>query len=324
MGDMKIDLAALPLAADTLRTWALDEKLKQDVMTNPALATAAGRIARRYMAGATASDALSLIAPNAARGHLTSIECAGESVRSEEVATSESNIFLSLISDMKARGEHATVSFDLSHVGSLVSPELGLANALSLATAAREAGTHLMISAEGSERTDLVLDLYDKISDAHPETGITIQARLHRSAVDLRRVMQRPGPIRLVKGAFLENSTTAFPRDSAELTDAYLTFGEQLVRSGHRVNLATHDADMVSSLKDRLGEDLFGSHVEFEMLQGLGTALLDSLATEGYATREYVLFGPEWWLYVLNRMAEHPERVIHALADLNQTDDAAE
>ncbi|WP_449374760.1 proline dehydrogenase family protein [Arthrobacter psychrolactophilus] len=153
---------------------------------------------------------------------------------------------------------------------------------------------------------------------------MTIQARLHRSVDDLSRVMQRPGPIRLVKGAFLENSTTAFPRDSAELTDAYLTFAEQLVRSGHRVNLATHDADLMSSLKDRLGQDLKGAHVEFEMLQGLGTALLDSLAIEGYTTREYVLFGPEWWLYVLNRMAEHPERVITALADLNATVDATE
>ncbi|WP_449374405.1 hypothetical protein [Arthrobacter psychrolactophilus] len=125
-------------------------------MANPVLAAAAGRVARRYMAGTKASDALSLIAANTARGHLTSIECAGESVRSEEVANSESKIFLSLISDMKARGEHATVSFDLSHVGSVVSPELGLDNALSMATAAREAGTHLMISAEGSARTDLV------------------------------------------------------------------------------------------------------------------------------------------------------------------------
>ena len=150
-----------------------------------------------------------------------------------------------------------------------------------------------MISAEGSERTDLVLDLYEKISDTYPETGITIQARLHRSPADLTRVMQRPGPVRLVKGAFLENSTTALPRDSAELTDSYLALAEKLVRSGQRVNLATHDADMVGLLKSRFGGELRGAHVEFEMLQGLGTALLNSLAEEAYATREYVLFGPE-------------------------------
>jgi proline dehydrogenase len=43
----------------------------------------------------------------------------------------------------------------------------------------------------------------------------------------------------------------------------------------------------------------------------------DGLRREGFATREYIVYGPEWWLYVLNRMAEHPERVIAALADLD-------
>ncbi|ALV47756.1 proline dehydrogenase [Arthrobacter alpinus] len=311
----------LPLAADTLRTWALDESLKANVMANPVLASAAGRIARRFMAGETTTDALTLIAKNAHRGHLTSIECAGESVRSEEIANKETGIFTTLIAEMKTRDELATVSFDLSHIGSVVSPVLGLTNALAIAEAARDAGTYIMISAESSERTDLVLDLYEKVSDAFEETGITIQARLHRSPADLQRVMQRPGPIRLVKGAFLENSTVAHPRESNELTDAYLAMAQTLVTDGHRVNLATHDSSMVESLKSRLGQKLKGAHVEFEMLQGLGTELLDSLSNEGYATREYVLFGSEWWLYVLNRMAEHPERVITALADLNQAAD---
>jgi proline dehydrogenase len=56
--------------------------------------------------------------------------------------------------------------------------------------------------------------------------------------------------------------------------------------------------------------------VEFEMLQGLGTALLDDLRRRGFTTREYLVYGPEWWLYVLNRIAEHPERVIEAIADI--------
>ncbi|WP_038465846.1 proline dehydrogenase family protein [Arthrobacter sp. PAMC 25486] len=308
---------AAPLAADTLRAWALDEDLKRHVMADPVLAQAAGRIARRYTAGETAEEALALIAANAGRGHLTSIECAGESVRSADVANSEARIFLSLAGELKRRGEQSTVSFDLSHVGSVVSPELGLANALAIAGAAREAGSYIMISAEGSERTDLVLDLYEQISEAFPESGITVQARLHRSAQDLERVMLRPGPVRLVKGAFLESSTTAHARDSKELSENYQSMAERLVQSGHRVNLATHDAGLLASLKSRLGEELHGGLVEFEMLQGLGTELLDSLHAEGYTTREYVVFGPEWWLYVLNRIAEHPERAITALADLN-------
>ncbi len=36
---------------------------------------------------------------------------------------------------------------------------------------------------------------------------------------------------------------------------------------------------------------------------------------EGFTTREYVIFGTQWWLYVLNRIAEEPERVYTALID---------
>jgi proline dehydrogenase len=128
--------------------------------------------------------------------------------------------------------------------------------------------------------------------------------------------MKYPGPIRVVKGAFLEPESIAHVRDSAPMTQAYLTMARTLVQDGHRVNLATHDAALVQRLRDDLGEELRGEHVEFEMLQGLGPELLDSLHAEGYATREYIVYGPEWWLYVLNRIAEHPERAILALSDL--------
>ena len=54
------------------------------------------------------------------------------------------------------------------------------------------------------------------------------------------------------------------------------------------------------------------------MLMGLGTDLLDRLAANGVATREYCIFGSEWWLYVLNRIAEDPTRVFQAIVDLGR------
>lgn len=313
---MDIDAHTLAEAANTLRRWALDEELKAKVLANPEQAVLAGTVARRYIAGETIDDALALLRANTERGHRGSIECVGESVREADVAVHETQEFIALAQGIGESGEPATVSFDLSHVGLLVAPELGLANAASIAEAARAAGSSLMISAEGSPRTDLVLDIYEKLSADFPETGITLQARLHRTPQDLARVMQRPGPIRVVKGAFLESETVAHTRDSAAMTQAYVDMARTLVRGGHRVNLATHDSVMVEGLKAELGTELKGEHVEFEMLQGLGTELLDSLQADGYATREYIVYGPEWWLYVLNRIAEHPTRIIAALADL--------
>ncbi|MFC8313608.1 hypothetical protein ACFUEJ_08290 [Gordonia sp. NPDC057258] len=48
------------------------------------------------------------------------------------------------------------------------------------------------------------------------------------------------------------------------------------------------------------------------------TDLPDRLAENGVATREYRIFDSEWWLYVLNRIAEDPTRVFHAIVDLGR------
>lgn len=56
------------------------------------------------------------------------------------------------------------------------------------------------------------------------------------------------------------------------------------------------------------------------MLLGLGTEQLDALRGAGFTTREYVIFGTQWWLYVLNRIAEEPERVYTALIDAASTE----
>ncbi|MDI6023695.1 proline dehydrogenase family protein [Leucobacter sp. UT-8R-CII-1-4] len=314
---MTIPHEELAAAADTLRSWALDERLKETVRADPALASIAERVARRYTAGSQVDDALRLLAANHAKGHQGSIECVGESVRDADVALRETETIVDLAAQLAATPGTATISFDLSHVGSVVSPELGLKHALRIAQAARDAGSYVMVSAEGSSRTDLVLELWERISSDFPETGITLQARLHRTPIDLDRVRRRPGPIRVVKGAFLESSAVAHPRNSAPMYQAYRAMVSELVRASHRVNIASHDRTLVARLQDELGDELRAEHVEFEMLQGLGTELLDSLRDEGLATREYIVFGPEWWLYVLNRIAEHPERAITALADLN-------
>ncbi len=306
----------LSRAADTLRAWALDEDLKARVLAHPEAAAVARRVAVRYIAGDDAASALRLLAANTDRAHLGSIELVGESVRDARIADEQTAEFVDLARRIGAAEQTATISLDLSHIGSVVSPELGLRNGLTLAQSARDAGTSIMISAEGSDRTDLVLSIFEQIADRFPETGITLQARLHRTPADLERVLTRPGPVRVVKGAFLESTEVAYLRDAAPMTAAYIAMVTRLVRAGHRVNIATHDPHLVAALEAALGDELRQPHVEFEMLQGLGTALLDDLRRRGFATREYLVYGPEWWLYVLNRIAEHPERVIEAIADI--------
>jgi proline dehydrogenase len=57
------------------------------------------------------------------------------------------------------------------------------------------------------------------------------------------------------------------------------------------------------------------STLEFEVLLGLGDNLISKLRDRGYRTRQYIVYGEEWFLYVCNRIAEEPERIYQAVTD---------
>lgn len=209
-----------------------------------------------------------------------------------------------------------SISLDLSHVGLAIDAELVLANASHIAQATAETGREMVISAEGSDRTDAVLALHRALCERFDHVGITVQARLHRTAEDLPDLLALPGRIRLVKGAFLEPETLAHPREAPALTAAYLTYARQLADSGHLCSFATHDWELIHRIDHHLGDP--GQKTvpwEFETLLGLGPDRLDAMAGRGHPTREYVVFGTEWWLYVCNRLAEDPQRLLQALVD---------
>jgi len=307
--------AAQSDAARALRRMALDEDLKARVVTDPVLAGLARRIADRYVAGENLHDALVRARAVVRRGHAVSLELVGESVRDRQEAEQATDAFVEVAQAITDCGLPSTVSLDLSHLGLLIDRGLGAANAERVARAAAAAGTTLMLSAEGSDRTELVLDTYERVFDACPVVGITLQARLHRTPDDLARVMARSGRVRLVKGAFEESEYVAVSREDDRLRSRYLALADTLITGRHNTSIATHDLDLLDELQQRHGSALREPHVEFEMLLGLGEDALDGLHAQGYRTREYVVFGQEWWLYVLNRVSEQPDRLHAAVAD---------
>ena len=94
------------------------------------------------------------------------------------------------------------VSLDLSHIGLLIDHDFCFENALSVATAVAAAGTEMIISAEGTDRTDDVLGMHGRLCERLQNVGITLQAHLYRTPRDLDAIIDRSGKIRIVKGAF--------------------------------------------------------------------------------------------------------------------------
>lgn len=247
----------------------------------------------------------------------------GESCRDAAVARHAAAVFPETADRLAGERLDCSISLDLSHLGLLVDRELCLRSAAAIAEAAAAFGSELIISMEGSDRTDAILDCHARLCERHENVGIRIQARLHRSERDLQTLLARPGRICLVKGAYHEPPEVAIPRESPALAGVFAGYADALIGSGHRCSIATHDPALqrraASALREQ-GQVAAASPelgtVEFETLQGLGDAALDALRGAGFATRVYVVFGEEWFLYVCNRIAEDSDnRIVQAVID---------
>ena len=313
--------ALVDQAAGALRALALDETAKEKFCNDPLLRPYMHKVSQRYVAGQTVDEALQRVEQIIARGHAASAEYMGESVRDEAFAMAETDVFMQLVQAIGQRNLNCSISFDLSHVGSLVDSELGYRNARRIALAAAEINREVMISMEGIDRADDIYAIYTRLhqQDDLRNVGITVPAKRHRTAQDLPALMKLPGRIRLVKGAYLEPDGVAYARNSPELAAAYRRYAQELLLSGHKCSIATHDRSIQANLVDLIVQERIDPRwFEFESLIGLGAEQLDALQARGFPTREYAVFGQEHFLYVLNRIAEEPIRVYQALLDTLQ------
>jgi proline dehydrogenase len=256
----------------------------------------AHRLARGYVAGTGPEDALACAHRLAAAGLASSIDFFGESVSDPIEADRVTGHYVALAQTLERAGENTFLSIDLSHIG-LDQPGDAVQQRLERIAAALPAGRYIQVGAEQEARADRVLAAVSAVARAGGAVSATIQANLKRSRTDARALAERGVPIRLVKGAYVEDPQVA--HSWGEPTDlAFLELAHDLHPSGADVAIATHDA----VLREALLRALPGIGVE--MLLGVRSADARVLAGRGVPVRIYVPYGDGWFRYAMRRWAE--------------------
>ncbi len=305
--------------AEALKQIALDEEIKAYVLEHPPLYHSLLQAALRFIGGETLAQCVDNAKSLNQQGCAVTIDYMGESTRDVQMAEQATQEFLSAIAAIVTHNLDSSVSLDLSHIGMAIDPDLGYKNAGILAKAAREAGLEMMISMEGTDRTSSILEIHHRLCETFDNVGITLQAYLHRTPADLESVLQRPGKIRLVKGAYAAPAHLAKAR-GAELDSSYRQLMARLLTSGHPCSIATHDPTLLDpSLEyaDKFIQEqgIEPDNIEFEMLKGVTPERLWGMKEYGYRTRVYLPYGREWHLYLCNRLAEYPQNIYQAITD---------
>lgn len=270
----------------------------------------ARRVARRFVAGETLTEALTVARTLQEQNILSTIDCLGESV--ENAADTEVVVaaYCELLDGIHAEGLAATVSLKLTHLGLDIGQELCVNNLRQILTRAKQHGIGVTIDMESSSYTDTTLRIYRTMRDEYgfDNVGTVIQSYLRRSEQDIRELAAEGAHIRLCKGAYLEPPELAFP-DKADVDTSFLCLTDIFLQAETPAYLciATHDENMISQTEQIITtQQVPRERYEFQMLYGVRTARQTELARAGYCVRVYVPYGQAWYPYFMRRLAERP------------------
>jgi proline dehydrogenase len=268
----------------------------------------ARNMARRFIAGETINDAVQATKALNAQGLLVSLDYLGESVLKAEETQPVVAAYRSLLGRIKAEGLRAGVSLKLTQLGLDVTEDLCVTNLRAILETAGE--IEVALDMESSAYVDSTLRIYRRMRDefGFKNVGTVIQAYLYRTKDDMRQLASEGATIRLVKGAYLEPESVAFPakadvdKNFDEVMRQYLPAPPPAY-----LQIATHDETLIQAGIDAANTlKLPPERYEFQMLYGIRTSRQLELVQAGYQLRIYVPFGEAWYPYFMRRLAERP------------------
>ena len=264
-------------------------------------------LTRRFIAGNTLAEALSVCEKMNAEGILTTLDHLGESVTEVAEANQSRDHCLQALQQIADRKLKSTVSIKLTQMGLDIDQGLCLANARKLVELAKQTGSRVEFDMESSAYVDRTLAIVEQLHEEFGCVRAVIQAYLFRSLADIENLNARLLPVRICKGAYAEPSSVAYA-DKTDVDENYLKLARILLDNGAYPAIATHDERMVAA-----GQGFPKDCFEYQMLYGVRRDLQRKLIRQGYRLRIYVPYGEAWYPYFMRRLAERPANVLFLL-----------
>jgi len=277
------------------------------------------RAAARFLPGENVGAAMAAARRLARDGIATLLTYLGENVRDRSESEGVTEQYLSLLDGIRAEALPAEISVKLTQLGLDVDQELCYAN---LARLLEHAGSQTVwIDMEQSSCVDRTLALYERAQKVHRQTGVCLQAYLHRTEKDLQSLVSRGASVRLVKGAYSEPREIAYAL-KREVDESYFRLAQALLgdgaqRAGVRAVMATHDRKLILRIAEWAArEGISKQRLEFAMLYGIQRAEQLRLAREGYRSDVLISYGTFWFPWYMRRLAERPANVFFVIRNL--------
>ena len=273
--------------------------------------------AARFVAGETLDECVAVLRELNATGLRANTTLLGEAVLDPDGATGVAIEYEHVLDRLAAEQLRANVALKLTHLGLSLDEDLAAGNLERVVAHAGTLGSFVRVDMEQSAYVDATLRIYEGLRAAgHANVGTVLQSYLRRSPDDLERLLPLQPNIRIVKGAYLEPASIALP-EKRDVDLAYVRLVERGLRGGAYVAVATHDERIIRHVQAFAArEGVPGERYEFQMLYGVRPALQRSLAGQGYEVLVATPYGPDWYPYLMRRLAERPANLLFFLRNL--------
>jgi proline dehydrogenase len=269
------------------------------------------RSVTRFMPGETIDAALAAARDLQAAGTPTILTHLGENVRDASEAAAVAAHYLELLDRVHAAGLDAWVSVKPTQLGLDLGMDLCRRHLVRLSTHAANTRNMLWIDMESTPYVDRTIDVYRGLRGEFANVGVALQAYLYRTPEILDALIPLGPAVRVVKGAYREPPSLAFP-NKKDVDEQFYRLSVRLVAAdaqaaGAFLAIGTHDPALIARLQAHLAaQQVSRDRYEFEMLYGIRRDLQTQLARAGARVRVLISYGEYWFPWYMRRLAERP------------------
>ncbi len=266
-----------------------------------------GQVAKRYIAGTALRDAVRVVKELNSMGMMTTIDLLGEDVKDAGEALQVRDNVIPILRAIKENQLDSNMSIKPTQLGLRIDKELGYQNIRSLVDEARRLANFVRIDMEDAQTTDGTLETYRRLRrEGFTNTGVVIQAYLHRSESDVCALVKECANVRLCKGIYNESRSIAY-KGRQEIRDNFLKLLHIILEGGSYAGIATHDDYLIDGAYDLIQKlGLKPAQYEFQMLLGVRESRRDQIVRDGHRLRVYAPYGEQWYAYSTRRLKENP------------------
>ncbi len=263
--------------------------------------------AKQWIAGDSIDDALKSSKLSYKNGRHAIVNKLGEYHKSKTQINKTVKEYKKIVSSFRKWKVRGGISIKPTQIGLSISRKECIRNFQIIIKKASLSHIFVWIDMESSEHTDETIEIYYDLFARYERLGIAIQANLKRTKNDLIDLLEHGAKIRLVKGAYKENSRIAF-QTKEKVDENYVRLMKILFKNGNEFGIATHDSKMID-LAISLSKK-YKRKFEFQMLKGIRDELKQILVKKQFVVSDYIPYGTNWLSYSIRRVKERKRNIL--------------